>query len=102
MDPVRIKQRKPFEAGQVRRALINLKKRAQNKKWYSKPATFQQQASEAQYITMLEQKKRGKQCSSGIGEERIKQMEQTKSLLEKQKQKNPCRFGTGAVSNIDK
>jgi len=50
---------------------------------------------------MLEQKQRGKTCSSGIGEDRIKQMEQSKALLEKQKQKNPCKFGTGAVENID-
>ena len=28
-------------------------------------------------------------------------MEQSKHLLDKQKQKNPCKFGTGAVQNID-
>ena len=52
-------------------------------------------------MTMLESKKRGKTCSSGIGEDRIKQHEQAQALLAKSKLKNPCKFGTGAVENID-
>jgi hypothetical protein len=68
---------------------------------------------------MIENKVRGKSCSSGIGEERIKQMEAAKALLEKAKEKGNGGlsvlgagkakygkggvngFGTGAIGAVD-
>lgn len=58
---------------------------------------------------MIEQKVRGKTCSSGLGSERIKQMEAAQAILEKTKQRHTTRngygtkfgYGTGAIGAVD-
>lgn len=50
---------------------------------------------------MIENKARGKTCTSGIGDERKKQMQQAKRMLEASKDKKDVQHGTGAIGAID-
>ena len=58
---------------------------------------------------MIEQKVRGRTCSSGLGSERIKQLEAAQSMLEKTKMRHTAKngygtkfgYGTGAIGAVD-
>lgn len=58
---------------------------------------------------MIEQKVRGRTCSSGLGSERIKQLEAAEAMLEKTKMRHTAKngygtkfgYGTGAIGAVD-
>ena len=97
----------------VRKCLIKLKQRQIEKKWYNKSNTYFQQVQEYQYAKMIEQNVRKKTCSSGIGEERMKAMENAHGILEQTKKSHKADiakqfgkrygagYGTGAIGAVD-